>query len=76
VARALRQGSMPFGAGPRSCPGRYLALLEMKMVLAMPARNFELVDIGTASGAEPTERMAFTMFPVGLRMRLAQRRPS
>ena len=46
-ARALARGgrrratgsakrvAMPFGAGPRICPGRYLALLEIKMVMAM-----------------------------------------
>ncbi|WP_428422041.1 cytochrome P450 [Methylibium sp.] len=73
--RAVQKASMPFGAGPRLCPGRYLALLEMKMVLAMLARNFELRSVGTASGAPPRERLAFTMFPVGLEMRLAERRP-
>ena len=72
--RALQKASMPFGAGPRLCPGRYLALLEMKMVLAMLARNFELLDVRCDDGsAEPREHMAFTMVPVGLRMRLRER---
>lgn len=71
--RAAQKASMPFGAGPRLCPGRYLALLEMKMVLAMLARNFELVDVGPDGGGTPRERLAFTMFPVGLKMRLAER---
>ena len=30
----------PFGAGPRFCPGRSLALLEIKMAMAMVFRNF------------------------------------
>lgn len=71
--RAVQKASMPFGAGPRLCPGRYLALLEMKMVLGMLARNFELLDVGPEGGGAPGERMAFTMFPVGLKMRLAER---
>ena len=64
---------MPFGAGPRLCPGRYLAMLEMKMVMAMLLAGFELDSVGTADGAEPRERMAFTMQPVGLRMQLSRR---
>ncbi|ABM96335.1 cytochrome P450 [Methylibium petroleiphilum] len=71
--RAVQKASMPFGAGPRLCPGRYLALLEMKMVLGMLARNFELLEVGPEGGGAPGERMAFTMFPVGLKMRLAER---
>ncbi|WKB53133.1 cytochrome P450 [Eleftheria terrae] len=65
--------SMPFGAGPRLCPGRYLAMLEMRMLLGMLARNFELAEVGTADGLPPREQMAFAMRPVGLQMRLAPR---
>ena len=71
--RQLTTASMPFGAGPRVCPGRYLALLEMKMVLATIARNYELVEVGTESGAPPCERLDFMMSPVGLRMKLRAR---
>ncbi len=74
ASRDLTKASMPFGAGPRLCPGRYLAMLEMKMVLATIARNFELVEVRTDSGAPPPEQLAFTMFPSGLRMRLRARR--
>ena len=70
---ALTKASMPFGAGPRLCPGRYLAMLEMKMVLATIARNYELLSVATADGAPPQERTAFTMFPVGLKIRVAAR---
>jgi cytochrome P450 len=69
----LTKASMPFGAGPRLCPGRYLAMLEMKMVLATIARNYELIEVGTADGGEPPEHLAFTMFPVGLRLRVRMR---
>jgi cytochrome P450 len=71
--RAPLKASMPFGSGPRLCPGRYLALLEMKMILATFARNYELVDVSTEDGAPPAERLAFTMSPEGLRIRLAPR---
>jgi cytochrome P450 len=74
AGRIVQKAAMPWGAGGRLCPGRYLALLEMKMVLATLARNFELVEVGVEGGGEPEERLGFTMFPVGLRMRLAPRK--
>jgi cytochrome P450 len=64
---------MPFGAGPRICPGRYLALLEIKMAMAMLLAHFDILDVSTPDGSEPAEQMAFTMMPVGLRMRLRER---
>jgi cytochrome P450 len=73
AARGLLKASMPFGAGPRLCPGRYLAMLEMKMVLATIARNFELIDVSTGDGAPPQERLAFTMFPVDLKLKVRRR---
>jgi cytochrome P450 len=64
---------MPFGAGPRICPGRYLALLEMKMALAVLLGGFDIAAVDTPDGADPVERLAFTMTPVGLTMRLRRR---
>ena len=64
---------MPFGAGPRTCPGRYLALSEIKMVAAMLLGAFEIADVSSADGAEVRERLALTMSPVGLRLRLRNR---
>lgn len=64
--------SMPFGAGVRTCPGRYLALLEIKLASAMLLSSFDLLSIDTVDGAEPQELMGFTMSPVGLRMRLGR----
>jgi len=71
--REMLRASSPFGAGPRLCPGRYLAMLEMKMVLATIAKNFELVEVATEDKSPPKERLAFTMFPMGLRMKIARR---
>ena len=63
----------PFGAGPRMCPGRYLALTEMKMLLAMVLSRFEIESVTAPGGAEAAERMSFTMVPVGLGLRLRDR---
>lgn len=62
--------SMPFGAGVRTCPGRYLALLEIKLASAMLLSCFDIKSIDTATGAAPEELMGFTMSPIGLRMAL------
>jgi cytochrome P450 len=73
LAPGARRAAMPFGSGPRTCPGRYLALLEMKMVIAMLLATFDIESVATADGGPAEERMAFTMQPVGLRMRLRAR---
>jgi cytochrome P450 len=73
AASSAKRVSMPFGAGPRMCPGRNLALLEMKMAMAMLLRRFEIVSVEPAGGGEAQERLAFTMAPVGLRMTLQER---
>jgi cytochrome P450 len=65
-----KQVSTPFGSGPRTCPGRYLALLEIKVAVAMLLGHFDIDSVDTADGQEPQELMAFVMSPVGLRMRL------
>jgi cytochrome P450 len=72
-AASAKRVAMPFGAGPRLCPGRYLAMLEMKMAIAMLVAGFDLESVGTEHGGEPRELMAFTMAPVGLRMKLRSR---
>jgi cytochrome P450 len=74
--REMRDGHnskafLHFGGGPRFCPGRYLATLEMKMVLAMLARNF---SIAYAEDPDMTKEVfAFAMMPSRLRLRFAAR---
>ena len=67
-----RKACMPFGAGPRLCPGRFLAIEEMKMVIAMLVKNFD-INLDTPDGKAVQERLTFTMAPVGLRSRLRRR---
>ena len=55
---------VPFGIGPRFCPGRNLALTEIKMVLAMLCRHF---DLQLATPEIPVEeKLAFAMVPINL----------
>jgi cytochrome P450 len=73
AAGSAKRVSMPFGAGPRVCPGRYLAMLEMKMATAMLLGRFDIDSAATASGDEAAEHLAFTMAPLGVQMRLRER---
>ncbi|MFN2200557.1 MAG: cytochrome P450 [Caldilineaceae bacterium] len=63
--------SMPFGSGPRLCPGRNLALLEIKAALAMILRNFDIVH--ASDPAQVDEVFAFSMVPTNLRIRFTPR---
>ena len=72
-ASSAKRVAMPFGAGPRICPGRYLALAEIKMVAAMLLASFEIDEVTTPDGAPVRERLALTMSPIGLHLRLRLR---
>lgn len=55
---------MPFGSGPRFCPGRNLALLEIKSIMAMLCRNFSIAK--TADAKQVGEQFAFVMMPTNV----------
>ncbi|MCW5620425.1 MAG: cytochrome P450, partial [Burkholderiales bacterium] len=63
---------MPFGSGPRFCPGRQLAMLQIKMVVSMLCRDFEAVR---PAGAPPLQDIYnFTVGPVNVSALLRPRR--
>lgn len=61
----------PFGGGPRYCPGRNLAILEIRMVMAMLVKNFDVELITKYEDVK--EIMAFTMMSDGYTVRLKKR---
>ena len=65
------QAFLPFGTGPRFCPGRNLALAEIKMALAMLCRNFDLTPTDPSKPVE--EKLAFAMLPMNLTVRFSRR---
>jgi cytochrome P450 len=66
-ARAFLQ----FGAGPRVCPGRHLATVELRLVLSMLLREFTLELACDPAAIE--EVTAFTMLPSKMPVRLSLR---
>jgi cytochrome P450 len=71
-----RQLTMPFGSGPRLCPGRYLSLLEIKVAMASLLGRFDIVSVEAdayGKDGEARELLGFVMAPAALRMRLRTR---
>lgn len=66
-----QRANIPFGAGARVCPGRALALLEMRAALAMLYASFDVQRAGSATRVG--ERFAFIVEPVGLQVTLLPR---
>jgi cytochrome P450 len=62
---------VPFGGGPRFCPGRYLAMCEIRMVMSMLARSFTIHAVPDAPPVE--ELFTFTMTPSALPVLLRPR---
>ncbi|MFP6561407.1 cytochrome P450 [Paraburkholderia sp. B3] len=62
---------LQFGAGPRVCPGRHLATVEMRLALSMLMKEFQvelMIDPGKI-----TEVQQFTMVPDTMPVRLVPR---
>jgi cytochrome P450 len=66
-----RGTSLPFGYGPRMCPGRNLAIAELRTVTLMLARHFDLEPVPQARPV--SEKFSFTLVPEHLRVRLRRR---
>lgn len=67
------RASFAFGGGPRTCPGRALALVECALVLSMVLRKFEIESVSDERAV--TESFDFTMQPVGVSLRFTRRVP-
>jgi cytochrome P450 len=66
----LARASMPFGAGPRICPGRQLALMECALAISALVKHYEI----TLANATPVrERFDFAMEPEDLKVQLRPR---
>ncbi|TDN69928.1 cytochrome P450 [Paraburkholderia sp. BL10I2N1] len=59
---------LTFGAGPRVCPGRYLAGVEMRLIVSMLVAHFR-IEL-TIDPAKIKEVSAFTMVPARMPVRL------
>jgi cytochrome P450 len=62
---------LQFGAGPRVCPGRHLATVEMRLALSMLMKSFT-IELAI-DPAKIQEVQAFTMVPDTMPVRLTKR---
>jgi cytochrome P450 len=68
LKKALTMMPVPFGGGPRMCPGRNIAMSELRSVALMLLRNFHIVPVGESKDVE--EILAFAMCSNNLSVRL------
>ena len=61
----------PFGGGPRYCPGKNLAVLQIQMVISMLMKNFDIEMVTDHENI--SEVMAFTMMSSRFNVRLTRR---
>jgi len=71
AGEATPRAFLPFGTGTRVCPGRQLATIEMRLVLAMLVRRFRVQLACAPSSIE--EINALTMLPSQLPVQLSLR---
>ena len=57
-----------FGAGPRFCPGKYLAANEMAILLSALCKKFDFEL--AVDAAKVREKLSFTMYPEPLSIRV------
>lgn len=62
---------LPFGSGARSCSGRLLSIMEMKMAVAMVCKNFSISRVD--AGQPVQEVFSYTMAPDNLKVKLEKR---
>lgn len=68
-----RNASIPFGSGPRFCAARNLAMMEMKMAMAMVCKNF---NVSRVNPDQPVQEVfSFTLMPDNLKVKLEKRKP-
>lgn len=63
----------PFGGGARVCPGRSLALIEMKMAMCQLLKQFEFEAVDSS---QVQEKFECVVMPDNLRIRLKAQTPS
>lgn len=69
--RTARSHFLPFSTGPRACPGRNMAAVEAKSVLAVFLHRFQWRRVGAAAGVVLENTV--TLRPAGLRVTLHRR---
>ncbi|MEL7047703.1 MAG: cytochrome P450 [Pseudomonadota bacterium] len=63
--------TIPFGSGPRRCPGSTLAMTEIKAVVSMIVKSFDLLPVNDGTNAR--EVFAFTVAARDIELRLRER---